>query len=332
MSARPSIATVPRFARMAHADVERHNLAALHFGKPYGVLVGQRRYALQFEPCRARYPLRLHGEAGGEPLLLDCDAAALFPELGQEALAQLDASAAARIAEALDDWLCALEGLFGFTIALTAVSFDEDAQAGAYGLALTHLQSGRAAHFSFRNQAVDHWLASRTPAAGRATAANAFAGRLALKVPVCLSGPALTLPRVRQISAGDVVVVNGASCHLRVPLRDGARRLLLKSNEDTYMIDRILPDEAPPVEETSELVPVDALTFPFDAVLGTVPMSVHDLLRLRAGSVVPFQMPLGERSVTLLCQGVPFARGELVEIEDTLGVRIMRLTHGGAGQ
>jgi type III secretion protein Q len=34
--------------------------------------------------------------------------------------------------------------------------------------------------------------------------------------------------------------------------------------------------------------------------------------------------------VLLLCQGVPFARGELIDIDDALGVRIVDLAHMGA--
>jgi type III secretion protein Q len=29
----------------------------------------------------------------------------------------------------------------------------------------------------------------------------------------------------------------------------------------------------------------------------------------------------------LLCQGVPFARGELIDVDDALGVRIVDLAH-----
>ena len=48
---------------------------------------------------------------------------------------------------------------------------------------------------------------------------------------------------------------------------------------------------------------------------------------LRQGSIVAFRLPSRERSVTLLCQGIPFARGELIDIDGSLGVRVTRLTH-----
>ena len=94
------------------------------------------------------------------------------------------------------------------------------------------------------------------------------------------------------------------------------------------MVDQVLNDEATPVEVTSELLPIDALTFAFEAVLGTLSLSVAELAHLRQGSIVAFRLPARKRTVTLLCQGVPFARGELIDIEGSLGVRVTRLTQG----
>lgn len=94
------------------------------------------------------------------------------------------------------------------------------------------------------------------------------------------------------------------------------------------MIDQVLTEAATPLEVSSELLPIDALTFPFDAVLGTLSLSVAELAHLREGSIVAFRLPTRERKVTLLCQGIPFARGELIDIEGSLGVRVTRLTQG----
>jgi type III secretion protein Q len=316
--------------RISPGDADRQNRAVLHFGTRSTVQVGTRRFSLQLEPCRARYPVRLHGLASGEPVTLDLDAAALFPELARDALARLGDAALGPVEEVFEDWLSALEGMFGVALSFTGISFDEAPPAGACGFVLTHLQSGRSARLACRGAAFDRWLFTRPAPAPAAGAAGQLAalGRLALPIPVCLAGPSLTLPRLRQVRTGSVVLVDPASSHLRIPLRNGSRRLLLKPNEDSSMIDRILPDLTRPAEETSELVPIDALTFPLDAMLGSVPMTVQELARLRPGSIVPCRITSHERVVTLLCQGVPFAHGELVQIEDMLGVRVTRLTHG----
>src|SRR5690349_19879631 len=92
----------------------------------------------------------------------------------------------------------------------------------------------------------------------------------------------------------------------------------------------MIDDDRDQLEITSEFIAIDALTFAFDAVLGTVSLSVPELADLRTGSILSLQIPVRERSVTLLCQGVPFARGELIDIDDALGVRITDMTRAAS--
>lgn len=158
---------LPSFTR---DQAERLNIAALQFGVPWPVNVGPRRFTLAFEPCRPRYPLRLHGTASGAPLELDLDASALIPALAVQSIAQAGPLAHRLIADACEDWLCALEGAFGFALEISAVSYDATPHPDAYGLALTHLRSGRMASLSFRCEAVDLWLRARPPMRGPAIA------------------------------------------------------------------------------------------------------------------------------------------------------------------
>ncbi|SAK61900.1 type III secretion system protein [Caballeronia pedi] len=309
--------------RLTRMQAERQNIAALQFGFPALVSVGHRRYALVFEPCRSHYPLRLHGTACGAPLQLDLDAQALLPELSRETLEKAGPHAACLIADACEDWLCALEGVFGFALDVTAVSFDVAPDPGAYGLALTHVQSGRTAGFSFHNEAVDLWLRRRRDPL---CDLRALARRVVVAVPVCIAGPTLSLPRLRRIRPGDALVLDRHVRYLCLPLRDGMRRFLLKTQGDQTMIDRSMIDEQHPAPElTSEFIPIDALTFSFDAMIGSLRLTLDELSRLRSGSLVSLQIAVRERAVTLLCQGMPFARGELVDIDDVLAVRITSL-------
>lgn len=313
----------PDLEPVALADAERHNLAIRHFGRPKTVRVGARAFALEFEPCRARYPLLLTGVAAQAPFSAACDAAALLPELAPVVIAGRADTALAHVVDALSDWLCALEGLFGFTIDVTAVACDAPAQPGAYGIAVTHLASGRAAHFSFCTPAVDAWLHLHLPAP---PSGDALLRRLYVRMPICMPGPSMSLPRLRKVAPGDALLFDRHACYLRVPLRLGACRILLKFTEEHTLIDQVLNDETPPVDVTSELLPIDALTFAFEAVLGTLSLSVAELAHLRQGSIVAFRLPARERTVTLLCQGIPFARGELIDIDGSLGVRVTRMT------
>ncbi|HKU00321.1 MAG TPA: FliM/FliN family flagellar motor switch protein [Paraburkholderia sp.] len=311
---------LPRFTR---DQAERLNMAALQFGAPWTVNVGRCRYTLTFEPCRTRYPLRLHGTASGIPLELDLDAEALIPALAARTVAQTGPLAHLLIVDACQDWLCALEGAFGFALEINAVSYDVASNPGAYGLALTHEQSGRMASFSFRSEAVDRWLNSRTAACADL---RALARQIVVGVPVCIAGPTLSFARLRRIRAGDALVLDRRTHFLRVPLRDGTLRILLKYSGEQTMVDRPLVEEINMTPElTSEFIPIDGLNFTFDAMIGTLRLSLFELSRLRTGSVVSLQISVSERIVTLLCQGVPFARGELVDIDDVLAVRITNI-------
>ncbi len=312
-------------ARLTVAQAQRFNVAALHFDSARAVRVGNKRFVLQFEPCLAGYPLRLIGTAANQPLTLDVDAAALFTELAPATLAHAGQAAPALLMQAFEDWLGALEGVFGFVFTLSRVEFEPAPDADRYGIALTHLDNGRTAHFAIRCAALDQWLSLCAPPDAD-TAGLALAQQIMVGVPVCLAGPALPLARLRKLRAGDALLLDKDVYFLRVPLRAGARRLLLTLHGDKVMVDKSLIDDARTPELTSEFIPVDALTFAFDAMLGTLSLSLQELSRLRTGSIVSLQLPVRERAVTLLCQGVPFARGELIDVEDALAVRITSLT------
>ena len=58
--------------------------------------------------------------------------------------------------------------------------------------------------------------------------------------------------------------------------------------------------------------------------LGTTTMSVAEILKLGAGSVVELDRPI-DRPVTLLVNDQPIARGEIVAVEENFGLRITEL-------
>ncbi len=60
------------------------------------------------------------------------------------------------------------------------------------------------------------------------------------------------------------------------------------------------------------------------AELGRVTMSIGEILKLGIGSVVGLDRSISE-PIDLLVQGVPFARGEVVVIEDRFAIRIQEI-------
>jgi type III secretion system YscQ/HrcQ family protein len=60
------------------------------------------------------------------------------------------------------------------------------------------------------------------------------------------------------------------------------------------------------------------------AVIGKIPTNVGDLMKLKMGSVVSFNRPPSE-IVDIVANGRLIARGELVEVDGKLGVKVIKL-------
>jgi flagellar motor switch protein FliN len=60
------------------------------------------------------------------------------------------------------------------------------------------------------------------------------------------------------------------------------------------------------------------------AEVGRVTLSIGDILKLGNGSVVGLDRSVAE-PIDLLVQGVPFARGEVVVVEDRFAIRILEI-------
>jgi len=60
------------------------------------------------------------------------------------------------------------------------------------------------------------------------------------------------------------------------------------------------------------------------AELGRATMSISDIMKISVGSVVGLNRTVSE-PVELLVQGVPFARGEVVVIDDRFAIRIREI-------
>ena len=70
---------------------------------------------------------------------------------------------------------------------------------------------------------------------------------------------------------------------------------------------------------------------PVQVQLGQTDLRVRELLQLSAGSVLKFDKRVGE-PVDLFLRGVKFATGQLVVIEDRLGVRLSKILSPGQGR
>ena len=88
--------------------------------------------------------------------------------------------------------------------------------------------------------------------------------------------------------------------------------------------------EFPEFEATGAGKPSSSLNHLLDvtvcvtAELGRVTMTISDILKLGVGSVVGLDRGVTE-PVDLLVQGVPFARGEVVVVDDCFAIRIREI-------
>ncbi|MFO8014492.1 MAG: flagellar motor switch protein FliN [Phycisphaerae bacterium] len=100
---------------------------------------------------------------------------------------------------------------------------------------------------------------------------------------------------------------------------------------DTVEVQDARLAEAPPRRNDRGSGKIDLLletSVDVSAVLGTIRMPIGELLRMGTGSVLPLNREAGE-PVDLLLNGVPFAKGHLVVVENRLGVRLTEVETPG---
>ncbi|HET8538422.1 MAG TPA: type III secretion system cytoplasmic ring protein SctQ [Anaeromyxobacter sp.] len=155
------------------------------------------------------------------------------------------------------------------------------------------------------------------PAAVRAVRGpgSADGAAAALRIPLSLrrGTVALAAEELELLSPGDVVVVDAD------PLADGAATLVLpggaairgRREADSFQV-----EEAAMTERTAQL-PVT-----LEVELARIEIPLGELARLEPGTVLP--LPVDRRGlVTLRAGGRAVARGELVDVDGAVGVRVL---------
>lgn len=85
------------------------------------------------------------------------------------------------------------------------------------------------------------------------------------------------------------------------------------------------PAKPPAIPATDEVLHMSAdVPVHLVAVIGRTTVSVKDMMNFQMGHVIDLGRPPGE-TVDLVASGKLFARGELVDIDGKLGVRIVKL-------
>lgn len=156
-------------------------------------------------------------------------------------------------------------------------------------------------------------------------------GSLPLALPVVAATCAASRSEIAALAPGDAFVVPGLSASPKsaalVPER-GERGLAVEVAEPTRLVVRgrvePFPWEMQMNPDTTARV-LDDASVVVRVEVGTVEMKAHEWAQLAAGDVVTLGKKLGD-AVVLRASGVEIARGELVQVEGEIGVRILSRT------
>lgn len=91
---------------------------------------------------------------------------------------------------------------------------------------------------------------------------------------------------------------------------------------DETLVEEFPDNETTPDDGLLKLSP--DIPVPLTVVMGRKRVTVKDLLELRSGQVVEMEQRLGE-PVEIVAAGKVIAKGELVDVEGKLGVRVLQL-------
>lgn len=312
---------LPRFTRRTARLLNR---VAEITGYEVPIRAGGRTFDISFPGAERSqpYPLALEGKSRGQRLRLYLDVEAIDPGLAADALSLLGAEAGPRVVAHLQDWLCAIDGLIGVPLQPHALIFNPAARAPLLHACIVERKSRRLGRIAFSAMRTHQWLLDRPDLRHWRSERRQLGSSLRTNVAVCLPGPRLPFRRLRNIHLGDVFRVTNDRPILRLRTGSDFTNIQLVSTSGGYMVDDQSPMTRTALEPTVPLVSTDMLEFNIDVVLTNLPMTFGEIGQIGSGTIFPIKLPLHHRRVTIRCEGVPFAVGDLVQVQDSLGVRI----------
>lgn len=166
---------------------------------------------------------------------------------------------------------------------------------------------------------------------------DAFWRRVPFVASLLAGSQTLRLYQLSSLACGDIVL-------LRKPLED--LQLVLSSLQQAdvrvddkgyvitnswYLDERreVAVDSVNRQDDAGEDAVLDDLTIELVCEVGRVSMTLAELKSLKVGSVLPMKRR-AQQAVDLIVNGAKIGQGELVRLDDTLGVRVTRLvnSHG----
>jgi type III secretion protein Q len=287
---------------------------------------------------RCRLDITIDGEPGELTLsrsVLDAIMSSLGLDQSLDAFSP--ANAGILIELALSDALAGLEESLGCSLAITAAHADQAAAEGSTSLTFALTVDGAGASAAELRLAPHHAITLARFLDQRAAPSRPEVELL--PVPLCLRAAAATLKvaELATLSPGDVVMLDQCcrlmrtavaviAEHLVAPLDLNATGAAIKAppmpgrgSSWEWSMQNVA--DKPDLSQKSDLddLPVNLLL-----ELGRLDLPLGEIRRLAPGAVLPLARPLDD-SVDILANGRRIGRGALVQIGDSVGVRVTRL-------
>jgi type III secretion system YscQ/HrcQ family protein len=195
----------------------------------------------------------------------------------------------------------------------------------------------------------------------RNTRAEALLPALQVHLPVCVAVANLLLQTVLNLKTGDVVLFEGGVSRvdeLPLFLCAGNTGLSLINRNGVLSVDTLFPlnqfhhepegffmnqaraaekNESadstftPSVDQASTLVDVKSVPVTLQFEIGRLSLTVQEVSDLAKGTVIKLPGKLSPETVTIRANGRSFATGEIVHIDDQLGVKITSIANVPVG-
>lgn len=141
----------------------------------------------------------------------------------------------------------------------------------------------------------------------------------------------ISLGSVRQLSVGTPVQVVGGKGRVRFRATLGADALSIQATEVCQLEqeETLMSSTEEEHEQDATLPDLDALPVTLSFEAGELSLTVAELRALAPGAVLSLRRRLSDSPITVRANGRALAKGELVLIDDFLGVRIVGLQDHG---
>lgn len=148
-------------------------------------------------------------------------------------------------------------------------------------------------------------------------------GNIPVYLVLCQGYSCLSLAQLRKLSTGDVLFIEKQEYYVKsfdcqisnFVYVDGGIMLDINNKDEQMALDDI-------DENSCKLVAMDNINIKLEFVLQRMLVTISELEQLYLGQVLPCELN-GHKNITIMANGVSIARGEIVWVDDRIGIEIL---------